>query len=142
MAIEAELEKQRQIEARNAFKKREEENARKRAEEEAKRHEEEARRMEEEARRREEEERTAWAMGMVERRKKAGEEAAKRGEAITTFFSYDELASGNIKGIDVTQKELYLCPEEFEPIFKIAKEDYLALKKWKRAEYKKATGLY
>lgn len=45
-------------------------------------------------------------------------------------------------GIDLTQKEAYLNDEEFEEHFKMAREDFAKLPKWKQLNLKKKLKLF
>jgi hypothetical protein len=64
-------------------------------------------------------------------------------EYLRTTYSYMELTSENLpKGIDVSQKEIYLSDEDFESIFNMKKEDYEKIPSWRRETLKKKVRLY
>jgi len=64
-------------------------------------------------------------------------------EYLRSTYSYSELTSDSLpKGIDVTQKEIYLSDEEFENVFNMKKEDYEKIPSWRRETIKKKFGLY
>lgn len=44
--------------------------------------------------------------------------------------------------VDKTRKEVYLSDEEFQQVFKVAREDFSALPKWKQSTLKKKAGLF
>lgn len=45
-------------------------------------------------------------------------------------------------GLDMTRKEDYLSPEEFEVVFKKTPAEFKALPLWKRLNLKKQVGLF
>jgi len=64
-------------------------------------------------------------------------------EYLRSTYTYMELTSEILpKGIDVSQKEIYLSDEEFESVFKMKKEDYEKIPSWRRETLKKKVLLY
>ncbi|KAJ3106892.1 Coronin-2B [Phlyctochytrium planicorne] len=58
-------------------------------------------------------------------------------------YSIDVLLGDKVpEHVDVTKLETYLNAEDFEAIFKISKEEYMAMLPWKRDELKKACGFF
>jgi hypothetical protein len=45
-------------------------------------------------------------------------------------------------GIDYTQREQYLSPDDFEEVFDMSKEEFSNLRKWRQQEMKKKVGLF
>ena len=60
---------------------------------------------------------------------------------ITTFYSLEELKAG-MDGVDLTKREQYLSPEDFESMFGMSKEEFNGLRKWKQQLLKKKVGLF
>jgi len=61
-------------------------------------------------------------------------------------YSYEELAKKEVEelpsGVDPTQKEKYLTPDDFKKIFSITLSEYEKLPQWKKANLKKRVDLY
>jgi hypothetical protein len=59
-------------------------------------------------------------------------------------YSYEELKdkSSLPASVDRTKLEMYLTDEEFETVFQMSREQYLALPAWQRLPKKKRVGLY
>eukprot|EP01023_Acetabularia_acetabulum_P035871 TRINITY_DN3388_c0_g1_i10.p1 TRINITY_DN3388_c0_g1~~TRINITY_DN3388_c0_g1_i10.p1 ORF type:complete len:596 (+),score=158.97 TRINITY_DN3388_c0_g1_i10:132-1919(+) len=56
---------------------------------------------------------------------------------------YDELKELKLEdGIDPSRKELYLSDDEFQKVFKMDKDDFAELPKWKQQSQKKSLGLF
>ncbi|KAL1362835.1 hypothetical protein AAHE18_03G109100 [Arachis hypogaea] len=58
------------------------------------------------------------------------------------IFSYDELKSKNVSGIDLKRRETYLSEEEFNSIFGMEKEAFYKLPRWKQDMLKKKFELF
>eukprot|EP00047_Mylnosiga_fluctuans_P019660 m.84690 g.84690 ORF g.84690 m.84690 type:complete len:829 (+) comp8214_c0_seq1:60-2546(+) len=62
---------------------------------------------------------------------------------VSAKFTFAQLSGANLpEGVDATQKEQYLLPEEFKQKFGISREEYNALPQWKKNGLKKKAGLY
>jgi hypothetical protein len=59
-----------------------------------------------------------------------------------TKYSLEELKAKTAQGVDPSKRELYLSDRDFEALFKMDKAKFAALKDWKKAELKKAAGLW
>ena len=57
-------------------------------------------------------------------------------------YDVDTLKAGCPAGIDPNAKHLALSDAEFEAVFKMGKEDFAALPKWKQTGAKKTAGLF
>ncbi|KAJ3087887.1 Coronin-2B [Quaeritorhiza haematococci] len=58
-------------------------------------------------------------------------------------YSVDVLLSDRLpENVDPTKLEMYLSEEDFENIFKMKREDFMAMKPWKREEVKKTVGFF
>ncbi|KVH94754.1 Gelsolin domain-containing protein [Cynara cardunculus var. scolymus] len=67
------------------------------------------------------------------------------GVDIQTSYSYEQLntkSKNPITGIDYKKREAYLSPEEFEAIFKMTKEAFYQLPRWKQDQNKKKVDLF
>jgi DNA-binding transcriptional regulator YiaG len=53
-----------------------------------------------------------------------------------------ELQQSKIKGIDISRREEYLSPDEFDHVFGMSKELFATLPKWKRERAKRAAKLF
>ncbi|MED6184361.1 Villin-2 [Stylosanthes scabra] len=58
------------------------------------------------------------------------------------IFSYDELKSKNVSGIDLKRRETYLSEEEFNSVFGMEKEAFYKLPRWKQDMLKKKYELF
>lgn len=64
---------------------------------------------------------------------------------LDTFVSYDQLCLPAVlmpPNINLEKRESYLSPEEFSKIFKMTKDEFSQLKKWKQDQLKKANNLF
>ncbi|KAI8850399.1 hypothetical protein BC829DRAFT_389336 [Chytridium lagenaria] len=58
-------------------------------------------------------------------------------------FSVDILLGDKVpENVDVTKLELYLTEDDFEALFKMKKEEYLAIQPWKREKIRKEVGFF
>lgn len=59
-------------------------------------------------------------------------------------FPYSELMNNDAlpETVDKTAKEMYLADEEFQEVFKMAREDFVQLPKWKQNGLKKKAKLF
>jgi len=65
------------------------------------------------------------------------------GAYVRQEYTYQELLADPLpKGVDRTQLENYLTDEEFKQVFKMSREEYLNIPKWKHAQLKKDVGLF
>jgi hypothetical protein len=58
------------------------------------------------------------------------------------YHSLEDLQSGKAKGVDITRREQYLSPQEFHHHFKMSKEEFAKLPKWKQDKTKRAFKLF
>ena len=72
------------------------------------------------------------------------EEAAPAAVSADGCYSYADLKSPGPfpDGIDVTKREEYLSPSEFDAVFKMSKAEFAALPKWKRDGLKRKLDLF
>jgi hypothetical protein len=68
-------------------------------------------------------------------------EGTNNGAKETLYYSFQELKSG-VKGVEYTQREQYLSPDEFEKLFGMSKEEFNVLRNWKQQALKKKVGLF
>lgn len=62
---------------------------------------------------------------------------------VNSFFAYDILVSSDIPPeVDVTQKEAYLSPTEFQCVMGVEKQFFYALPKWQRDKKKREVDLF
>ena len=57
------------------------------------------------------------------------------------FYSMEELKN-SIDGVDFATRELWLPDEEFQSAFGMSKDEFKALKQWKKVALKKKSGLW
>ncbi|XP_076943018.1 villin-2-like [Bidens hawaiensis] len=72
-------------------------------------------------------------------------EEEKGCEDTQSTYTYDQLISKStnpVTGIDLKKRETYLSPEEFEEIFKMPKEKFYGLPRWKQDHLKKKVDLF
>ncbi|KAK9065757.1 hypothetical protein SSX86_015158 [Deinandra increscens subsp. villosa] len=68
----------------------------------------------------------------------------EKGDTQSTY-TYDQLKSKStdpVTGIDFKKRETYLSPEEFEEIFKMTKEKFYGLPRWRQDQIKKKVDLF
>jgi hypothetical protein len=58
------------------------------------------------------------------------------------YHSLEDLQQKKVEGIDNSCREQFLSPEDFEKQFKMAKEEFAKLPKWKRDKTKRAAKLF
>jgi len=58
------------------------------------------------------------------------------------FHSLSDLQRGNIEGIDITCREQYLSPLDFQEHFQMTKSEFSKLPKWKRDKMKRTLKLF
>ena len=58
------------------------------------------------------------------------------------FYSIDDLRERKIEGLDYTCREQYLSPSDFQQYFKMTKEEFSKLPKWKRDKAKRSLKLF
>jgi Villin headpiece domain len=58
------------------------------------------------------------------------------------YYSLEQLLTGNIKNIDIRHREQYLSPDAFWQHFKMTKEQFSELPKWKRDKAKRSLKLF
>jgi hypothetical protein len=63
-------------------------------------------------------------------------------DEVTTFYSATELLKGAIPGLDYKNREKYLAPDEFESVFKMSKEEFAAMPKWKQTKEKRKVKMF
>ncbi|KAJ0699842.1 putative villin headpiece, villin/Gelsolin, ADF-H/Gelsolin-like domain superfamily [Helianthus annuus] len=76
---------------------------------------------------------------------KETDEEEKACEDTQSTYSYDQLISKStnpVTGIDFKKRETYLSPEEFEEVFKMTKEKFYELPRWKQDHIKKKVDLF
>ena len=74
--------------------------------------------------------------------------ADKKGAVTTSsirdgkYYPIDDLRARKIEGLDYTCREQYLSPEDFQEYFKMAKDEFGKLPKWKRDKAKRSLKLF
>ena len=63
-------------------------------------------------------------------------------EDLSEFFSLEALKKGAVNGIDTSRRESYLSPQDFRKTFKVSKEEFARLPKWKQEQQKRNSGLF
>ncbi|KAG7363991.1 villin headpiece domain containing protein [Nitzschia inconspicua] len=63
-------------------------------------------------------------------------------ETDTTYYSLEQLQSGDVGGIDIRHRERYLSPSDFQLYFKMSKDEFATLPKWKRDKAKRTLKLF
>lgn len=58
------------------------------------------------------------------------------------YFSLTEIRQNKVAGIDKNNREQYLSPQEFEEVFKVTKEEFSKMPKWKRDNMKRDLHLF
>lgn len=58
------------------------------------------------------------------------------------YYSLADIRQRKVNGIDKNNREQYLSPEEFQQTFKMSKEDFSKLPKWKRENMKRDLHLF
>lgn len=61
---------------------------------------------------------------------------------VNNYYSLAHLQAKSVDGIDGAHREMYLSPKEFEANFKMTKEEFHKLPRWKQSEAKKALNLF
>ncbi|CAJ1966681.1 unnamed protein product [Cylindrotheca closterium] len=61
---------------------------------------------------------------------------------VNNYYSLAQLQAKSVDGIDGAHREKYLSPKEFEANFKMTKEEFHKLPRWKQSEAKKALNLF
>ncbi len=62
--------------------------------------------------------------------------------AATGYFSFDEVKSGKVPGMDLANKELYLDDATFKAKLGVDRAAFAAMPKWKRDAKKKEVGIF
>jgi hypothetical protein len=58
------------------------------------------------------------------------------------YFSLEDLQEGKADGINMACREMYLSPTDFQKLFKMTKDEFSNLPKWKRDKAKRALKLF
>mmetsp|Transcript_16284 Transcript_16284/g.39751 ORF Transcript_16284/g.39751 Transcript_16284/m.39751 type:complete len:398 (+) Transcript_16284:204-1397(+) len=61
---------------------------------------------------------------------------------VDNYYSLAQLQAKTVDGIDGAHREKYLSPKDFEANFKMTKEEFHKLPRWKQSEAKKALNLF
>lgn len=61
---------------------------------------------------------------------------------VDNYYSLAQLQAKSVDGIDGANREKYLSPKDFEAHFKMTKEEFYKLPRWKQSEAKKALILF
>eukprot|EP00934_Nitzschia_sp_Nitz4_P003888 Nitzschia sp. Nitz4//scaffold207_size38617//8469//9302//NITZ4_007673-RA/size38617-processed-gene-0.9-mRNA-1//1//CDS//3329541599//3878//frame0 len=59
-----------------------------------------------------------------------------------TYYSLSDIRQRKAPGVDKNNREQYLSPEEFQQVFKMTKEEFAKLPKWKRDNLKRDLHLF
>ncbi|KAG7339362.1 villin headpiece domain containing protein [Nitzschia inconspicua] len=63
-------------------------------------------------------------------------------EIDTAYYSLEQLQSEDVGGIDIRHRERYLSPSDFQLYFKMSKDEFATLPKWKRDKAKRTLKLF
>ena len=85
--------------------------------------------------------RAAEAKRVEEEKAPAAAAAAINDSGPKQFYSMEELKN-SIDGVDFATRELWLPDEEFQSAFGMSKDEFKALKQWKKVALKKKSGLW
>jgi hypothetical protein len=73
---------------------------------------------------------------------KKQESSAENAPPAEGYYSLEDLQNNRYPEADVTHKEAYLSPEDFEKNFQMTKDEFDKLAKWKQGKAKQAAGLF
>jgi hypothetical protein len=71
-----------------------------------------------------------------------GSETVAATDEVTTYYSAAELKKRAIPGLDYPNREKYLSPEEFKNLFKMSKEVFAEMPKWKQTKEKRKLKMF
>jgi len=61
---------------------------------------------------------------------------------VGTYYSITDMRQNKVPGVDKHNREKYLSPKDFEQVFKMTKEEFAKLPKWKRDNMKRDLHLF